>query len=147
VTSLHLASFDELDPRTAYLLWQLREQVFVVEQECAYAELDGRDLEPGTRHLWAAEDGLPVGYVRLLDDGDRVRVGRVLVAPGHRGTGLADRLVETALDEIGERPSYLHAQTPLVGWYTRHGYVVDGEEYVEDGIPHTPMSRPTLGRA
>src|SRR5690606_9931180 len=52
VTSLHVASFDDLDARTAYLLWQLRERVFVVEQECAYLDLDGRDLEPATRHVY-----------------------------------------------------------------------------------------------
>ena len=52
----------------------------MVEQECPYQELDGRDLEPGTRHLWVEDDGRPVAYLRVLDDHGSVRVGRVLVA-------------------------------------------------------------------
>jgi len=143
---VHVAAFADLDPRTAYLLWQLRESVFVVEQDCAYAELDGRDLEPGTRHVWVdAEDG-PVGYLRVLDDGDRARIGRVLVAPSHRGSGLSDTLMRTALEVVGDRPSHLDAQSPLATWYARYGYRQDGEEFVEDGIPHTPMSRESSSR-
>ena len=86
-------AFDDLDARTAYLLWQLRESVFVVEQQCAYQELDGRDLEPGTRHLWVDSPDGPVGYLRLLDDGDHARIGRVLVVRAHRGRGLSDALM------------------------------------------------------
>lgn len=139
---VHVDAFDDLDPRTAYLLWQLRESVFVVEQECPYPELDGRDLEPGTRHVWAAVDGEPVGYLRILDDGDHARIGRVLVARPHRGRGLSSTLVRTALDVIGDRPSRLDAQSPLAGWYATFGYEQDGDEFVEDGIPHLPMRRP-----
>ena len=134
--------FEELDGRTAYLLWQLREAVFVVEQKCAYLELDGRDLEPGTRHVWVAQEDAPVGYLRVLDDGDQARIGRVLVARGHRGRGIADRLMREALTAIGERPSRLDAQTYLARWYTRFGFRQDGAEFVEDGIPHVPMRRP-----
>ena len=65
---VQVAGFDEIDPRTAYLIWQLRQDVFVVEQECPYPDLDGRDLEPGTRHLWVSEDDYPIGYLRLLEE-------------------------------------------------------------------------------
>jgi len=81
---VHLASFDELEPRTAYQLWQLRESVFVVEQRCPYPELDGRDLERGTRHVWAELAATPIGYLRILDETEHMRVGRVLVAGEHR---------------------------------------------------------------
>ena len=135
------AGFEELDARTAYELWRLRESVFVVEQECAYQELDGRDVEPGTRHVWASLDGRPVGYLRVLDDGPHARIGRVLVAAGHRGAGLAATLVGVALDLIGDRPSVLDAQSHLAGWYARFGYRPDGDDFVEDGIPHVPMRR------
>lgn len=138
---VRVASFDELPARTAYALWALRESVFVVEQECPYQELDGRDVEPGTRHLWADVDGEPVGYLRLLDDDGTARIGRVLVAPAHRGYGLADQLVTTALAVVGDRASRLDAQTPLAGWYATYGYVVTGPEFMEDGIPHLPMRR------
>jgi ElaA protein len=137
---VQVAGFEELSPRTAYLLWQLRETVFVVEQRCAYPELDGRDLEPQTRHLWI-EDPSPAAYLRVLDDGDEARIGRVLVAPSHRGRGLAGQLMRRALELIGERPSRLDAQTYLADWYRRLGYQEAGEEFLEDGIPHVPMRR------
>jgi ElaA protein len=135
------ARFDELDTRTSYLLWQLRESVFVVEQNCPYPELDGRDLEPGTTHVWVEDGGEPVGYLRVLADGEVARIGRVLVAKTHRGRGLAETLLTTALDVVGDRPSRLDAQSYLAQWYTRFGYEQTGEAFVEDGIPHVPMSR------
>ena len=138
------ARFDELDRRTSYLLWQLRESVFVVEQSCPYPELDGRDLEPGTTHVWVQDGGEPVAYLRVLDDGDAARIGRVLVAKTHRGRGLAEILMTTALDVVGQRPSRLDAQSYLARWYTRFGYEQTGAEFVEDGIPHVPMSRQAL---
>ncbi len=138
---VHADAFDDLDLRTSYRLWQLRESVFVVEQQCPYQELDGRDLEPGTRHVWAEAGGAPVGYLRILDDGDHARIGRVLVTRPHRGRGLSGLLMRTALEVIGDRPSRLDAQSPLAGWYTSFGYVVDGEEFLDDGIPHLPMRR------
>jgi ElaA protein len=136
---VRVAAFDELDARTAYLLWQLRESVFVVEQECPYPELDGRDLEPGTRHVWATSEGGPIGYLRILDDGDHARIGRVLVVRSHRGQGLSGELMRTALDVIGGRPSVLDAQSPLAGWYATFGYEQTGPEFLDDGIPHVPM--------
>ena len=141
MTDVSVASFDQLDPKTAYQLWALRSAVFVVEQECAYQDLDGRDLEPGTRHVWVSDDERPVAYLRILDDGDHSRIGRVVVAPTHRGRGLAEDLMAAALETIGDRPSSLEAQSHLEKWYERFGYSRSGEDYVEDGIPHTPMSR------
>ncbi|NGM11670.1 GNAT family N-acetyltransferase [Verrucosispora sp. WMMA2044] len=141
-TPLHSASFAELDTHTFHDLVRLRVDVFVVEQECAYPELDGRDVEPGTRHLWLTRDGAPVAYLRILaDPGGVARIGRVVVAPTARGDGHAGRLMTAALAEIGDRPCVLDAQSHLVDFYTRHGFTVSGPEYVEDGIPHTPMSR------
>jgi ElaA protein len=141
VHGVRVAAFDELDSRTAYRLWQLRESVFVVEQDCPYPELDGRDLEDATRHLWVSDDDLPVAYLRLLDDGDASRIGRVLVSPSHRGRGLAGDLMRRALELSGDRPCRLDAQTYLAGWYTGFGFEVAGPEFVEDGIPHLPMVR------
>lgn len=136
-----IASFAELDLRTAYLLWQLRESVFVVEQRCPYPELDGRDLDPGTRHLWVAEADRPVAYLRLLDDGDHARIGRVCVRPAHRGRGLAAALMRTALTVLADRPVRLDAQAHLVDWYAGFGFEVTGPEFLDDGIPHRPMRR------
>jgi len=138
---VHVAAFSELDPQTAYALWQLRESVFVVEQECAYQELDGHDTEPGTRHIWIEEQGVPIAYLRLLDEKGERRIGRVCVTQPARSRGLAERLMHVAIDEIGDRPSVLSSQAHLTGWYARFGYRADGPEYVEDGIPHVPMRR------
>jgi ElaA protein len=135
------ASFEELEPRTAYLLWQLRESVFVVEQQCCYPELDGRDLEPGTGHLWVEDAGQPVGYLRILDDGDHLRIGRVLVAPSHRGRGLAETLMRSALAFAGDRGVRLDAQSYLEAWYAGLGFRRTGAEFLDDGIPHVPMER------
>ncbi len=140
---LHVAGFADLDPHTLYALLRLRVDVFVVEQACPYPELDGRDTEPGTRHLWLADGGPPAAYLRVLSEPDHVaRIGRVAVTPAARGAGAAGRLIRAALDEIGDRTAVLDAQAHLVALYARHGFAVTGPEYVEDGIPHVPMARP-----
>jgi ElaA protein len=141
---VHVAAFDELHTRTAYQLWRLRQDVFVVEQDCVYPDLDGRDLEPGTRHVWVTDRGTPVGYLRVLADDGIARIGRVAVARSHRRRGLAEALMRTALELVGDRPSVLDAQSYLQDWYTRFGYVVTGPEFLDDGIPHVPMRRDPL---
>jgi ElaA protein len=133
-------AFDALDARTAYDAWRLRQAVFVVEQACPYPDLDGRDPEPGTRHvLLRDDDGLLVGYARVLDDDTQWRIGRVVLTPAARGQGMADRLMASALEACPGRDVVLDAQSPLRGWYEGLGFVVDAEEFLEDGIPHIPM--------
>ncbi len=138
--------FGDLDARPAYDLWRLRQDVFVVEQDCAYPDLDGRDVEPGTRHLTLEVGGALAGYLRILDEPagsgtGTARIGRVLLAREFRGHGLADELMRAALEEIGDRASVLDAQAPLVGWYQGFDYVVTGPEFLDDGILHVPMRR------
>src|SRR3954454_9749635 len=91
------ASFDELPALTAYDVWRLRQQVFVIEQDCPYPDLDGRDLEETTRHVVLLEDEVVIGTLRVLDDGDCARIGRVVVAPAARGRGLAARMMDEAM--------------------------------------------------
>jgi ElaA protein len=137
------AGFAELPPETAYRLWQLRTAVFVVEQACAYQELDGRDLEPTTRHFWTDDGaGAVAAYLRLLVEpsGD-ARIGRVCVARPARAGGLGRLLMNAAHDEVGSRDVVVDAQSHLAHWYAELGYVMDGPEFVEDGIPHVPMRR------
>jgi len=139
----HSATFAELDTLTLYALLKLRVDVFVVEQKCAYPELDGRDTEPQTRHLWTTDEaGAVTGYLRIVTEPDgTARIGRVAVAPHARGTGLAGRLMLDALEYLGDRPCVLDAQTYLSGFYARLGFAVTGPEFLEDGIPHVPMRR------
>jgi ElaA protein len=131
--------FTALDAPTAYAVWRLRQDVFVVEQACPYLDLDGRDDEPGTRHVLLRDDDELLGYARVLDDGDVWRIGRVVLARDARGRGLADPLMDTALVVAKDRDVVLDAQSPLAGWYGSFGFEVDGAEFLDDGIPHLPM--------
>lgn len=134
--------FDELDTATLYAILRLRAEVFVVEQECAFNDLDGRDDEPATRHVIVRRDGEVVAYLRLLEERDgSARVGRVVTARSARGQRLGDAVMDAALAELDGRTVVLDAQSRLVGWYERLGFVVSGPEFVEDGILHTPMRR------
>lgn len=168
---LHLAAPAELDASTLYRILQLRVDVFVVEQQCPYRELDGRDLEPGTRWLWATDAGTVVATLRILREENRTaRIGRVATAPQARTGGIATALMRRALQVLdtardaapdawletegteqarsadGQHPRtadvLLDAQTPLAGWYQRFGFEAAGPEFVEDGISHLPMRRP-----
>ena len=138
---VHASRFSDLDPRTAYLLWQLRSEVFVVEQDCPYLDLDGRDLEPDALHLWVEDTGAdthpatqdthpatPIGTLRILQepDGTTRRIGRVVVSPEHRGQGLAAALMRSAVQTVGDRPCVLDAQAHLAHWYARFGFTVSG---------------------
>lgn len=139
----HVASFRDLDTTTLYGLLKLRVDVFVVEQECPYPELDGRDTEPGTRHVWLARDRMPLAYLRILaEPGGVERIGRVAVRREARGAGHADRIMRHALDVVGNRPCVLGAQAHLVDFYARYGFAPNGPQYLEDGIAHVPMHRP-----
>jgi ElaA protein len=131
------ARFHELDPATLYAILRLRVDAFVVEQACAYPDLDGLDTEPSRWHLWVPDEaGVPV----LGEPDGTARISRVVTHPSHRGRGLAAALVSEALARC-PATVVLNAQSHLAGWYTRFGFEVDGPEFLEDGIPHTPMRR------
>lgn len=136
------APLADLPVTTAYALLRLRVEVFVVEQDCAYPELDGRDLEPGAEQWWIERDGEPAAMLRTLRGEDAVHIGRVATAAGHRGAGLAKDLVRAVIDAHGTSSRIrLDAQTYLEGWYERFGFARTGPDFVEDGIPHLPMAR------
>jgi ElaA protein len=145
VITVDALPFAALDTVTAYAVWRLRQDVFVVEQKCPYADLDGRDAEPGTRHVVLRDDDAVIGYARVLDEGTHWRIGRVVLDPSFRGRGLADVVLETALQVCPDRDVVLDAQVPLAGWYESFGFVVSGPEFLDDGIPHLPMRRSSHG--
>ncbi|MFE6920575.1 GNAT family N-acetyltransferase [Nocardia sp. NPDC057663] len=142
---LHRAWAADLDTATLYQLLKLRVDVFVVEQECAYPELDGRDLLPETRHLWLDDDGEVIATLRLLEEHEdgvtSFRLGRVCTAVPARGHGYSARLLQAALAETGAATVRLDAQSYLVDMYAEYGFSPDGEEFLDDGIPHIPMRR------
>lgn len=132
----------ELTARQLHDILRLRVDVFVVEQDCPYPELDGNDLQADTEHVWIDDEGGIAAYVRLLAVGsDSVRVGRVVTRSDRRGESLSGRLIQSCLDRLGAVETRLDAQSHLVDWYRSLGYEPDGAEFVEDGIPHTPMVR------
>jgi len=137
---IHTAAFADLGVATLYALLRLRVDVFVVEQACAYPELDGRDVEPSTLHCWIEDDGGPVAALRVLREPDgAARIGRVVTAPRARHRGLAATLLLHALTVTAPAPVVLGGQRYLEDWYRSFGFEVDGPEYIEDGIPHVPM--------
>jgi ElaA protein len=133
--------FDRLDPYAVYGICKIRQDVFVVEQQCPYPDLDARDVEPDTRHVLLMVDDALLGYARVLDDTRFWRIGRVLLAPDARGRGWGDLIMDTALSVSTGRDVVLDAQSPLAGWYATFGFEVDGPEFLEDGIAHLPMRR------
>lgn len=145
--TLHTTTgIDGIDARTFYGIAQLREMVFVVEQECPYLELDGRDLEASTVQLWAADAaGRVAATVRVLnDDHDEPglrRIGRVVTHPDWRGRGVAAAVMAAAIETCDGGAIQIDAQSHLAGWYAGFGFEANGPEFVEDGIPHTPMRR------
>ncbi|MDZ3994074.1 GNAT family N-acetyltransferase [Pseudomonas sp. Teo4] len=138
----------DLSKDQLYAILQLRTEVFVVEQRCAYQEVDGQDLTGDTLHVMGWQDDKLVAYLRLLDpqaQGGNVVIGRVVTSPAARSERLGHPLLLKGLEAAEHcwpgMPVYLSAQAHLQGYYARHGFEVAGEEYVEDGIPHIGMRK------
>jgi ElaA protein len=157
MTTVQHATTAALDASTLYRILALRSAVFVVEQDCVYLDPDGRDLEPDARQVWIERDGDVVATLRLLVEPGvdfagsgtdaPIRIGRVATRADCRGAGLAAALVRRALQLCEERVVVLSAQTYLADWYARFGFVIDGPEFLDDGIPHVPMRRRSAGSA
>lgn len=131
----------ELTSRELLAIMKERVRVFVVEQECAYQEVD--DLDEMARHVWFSDGDKLVAYARIIQDGDQVKFGRVLVAHEYRGHHLAQKLVDEVLAEIAEQfPNesvFIQAQSYLEKFYASFGFETISDEYLEDNIPHKDM--------
>ena len=138
-SEVRVARFVELAPRTFHDIVRLRIDVFVVEQGCPYPELDGRDVLDSTRHVWVQAGDAVVAYLRLYPDAAGATwIGRVVTAAEHRGRGLGDLLMRHAIS-LAEPPVRISAQSRLEQWYAGLGFARCGQDFLEDGIPHTPM--------
>lgn len=134
-------TFDELTTVQLYAILALRQRVFVVEQACAYLDADGYDVQ--CQHLWA-EDAAIHGYLRIVPSGVKyaeASIGRVVVAPEARGTGLGRELVRRGLEVVGAQAIRIGAQAHLERFYGEFGFRRVSEIYDEDGIPHIDMLR------
>ncbi|MGK0359536.1 MAG: ElaA protein [Bradymonadia bacterium] len=145
-TRWHWTRFSGLDAPALYRVVALREAVFVVEQNCAYLDCDGLDLQAW--HLLGWRGATLVAYLRVLPPDlvypDKQAIGRVVVAPQARGTGLGADLMREGIrraEALGPEPIKISAQAYLEDWYGRLGFVTSGAGYLEDGIPHLPMIR------
>lgn len=136
--------FSELTTLELYQILRLRSEIFVVEQNCVYNDLDGHDVE--AVHLFARKKNEIVAYSRLLKPGSRFpdfSIGRVVVKESERGTGLGVQMMEAAKSYLREKwkadKIKISAQKYLRKFYEDLGFSVITEEYLEDGIPHVGM--------
>lgn len=142
-----LRAFDALTVAELYGIMRLRQDVFIVEQKCAYADADG--LDGVATHLFAVDGAATVACARLFAPGvrrDEAVIGRVVTAAVVRKSGIGRELMRRAIAAIEAEhehaPIWLGAQKYLQRFYESFGFVRDGEDYLEDDIPHLPMRRP-----
>jgi len=142
-----IKKFDALSAYELYAIFNLRLEVFVVEQACPYQDADGKDLKG--YHLMGYDDQQRlIAYARLLPQNvsyAEVSIGRVVTSPLVRGKGAGQQLMKKALDAIvelfGNVDVRIGAQAYLQKFYESFGFVREGEEYLEDGIKHIIMLR------
>lgn len=138
---------DEFSPRDLYAMLKMRIDVFVVEQKCAFPELDGKD--PEALHLRLLAGNELLASTRIIaprGPEDPAYIGRVLVSPDHRGKRLGEKLMVESIAACERlfpgHPIALSAQSHLQKFYTSFGFETVSEEYLEDDIPHIDMLRP-----
>ncbi|MBK7559830.1 MAG: GNAT family N-acetyltransferase [Chitinophagaceae bacterium] len=137
-------SFDELTAKELYAILQLRNEVFVVEQNCVYQDADGKDLH--SMHLCGWVAGKLAAYTRIIPPGisyTEASIGRVVTSPAYRNTGAGRQLMEESIrltfSEFKGTRIRIGAQVYLTGFYSSLGFIQTGEEYLEDGILHIEM--------
>lgn len=141
-----IKTFQELTTSELYELLQLRSEVFVVEQDCVYQDIDGKDLK--ALHVLGEKKGKIIAYTRLFNTGeyfDTPSIGRVVVKDIERKYGYGHDLMKASIqaivDNYNETTITISAQTYLQKFYESHGFKQVGEGYLEDGIPHIRMVR------
>ena len=138
-------TFDQLTPIELHDMYALRSEVFVVEQDCVYQDVDGND--PKSIHVLGSIEGDLVAYARILDQGisyaDYSSIGRIVVSPAYRaqklGHALVDFAIKTTQKEYANSRVKISAQAHLEKFYQIHQFKATGEAYLEDGIPHIGM--------
>jgi ElaA protein len=137
-------TFSELTIMELHDLLQLRSEVFVVEQDCVYQDIDGKDLK--ALHIIGKKEEKIVAYTRCFEPGyyfTEAAIGRVVVLASERKYSYGHAIMKASIDAIKNRFATeaikLSAQTYLIKFYQSHGFEPVGEEYLEDGIPHIAM--------
>lgn len=141
---IEVKSFDELSTKELYGLLQLRSEIFVVEQDCVYQDLDGKDQK--ALHIIGTKNNTIVAYTRIFKAGDYMAqacIGRVAVKDSERKHGYGIAIMKASIkaveEQFGESSIALSAQTYLKRFYNSLGFQEKGGEYLEDGISHVVM--------
>ena len=132
--------FSELSTNELYEILKIRSEIFVVEQNCVYQDMDDRDYD--SLHIFFEDGERVVAYLRAFaKDEDTVQMGRVLTL--EHGKGLGGKLLKEGIEQIRKKQNpkkiYIEAQCYATGFYEREGFVVCSDEFLEDGIPHVQM--------
>jgi ElaA protein len=139
--------FDDLTSHELYSVLQLRNEVFVVEQNCVFQDADNKDQD--SHHLMGWDDETLVAYSRIVPSGIAYdsfpSIGRVVTSPKTRRTGIGKILMQQSIEELqklfGQSSIKLGAQLYLKKFYESFGFVPSSDMYIEDGIPHIEMIR------
>lgn len=141
---IFIRDFEELDVHILYTLLRARQEIFIVEQDCAYWDLDNRDQ--ASRHIYIIEDGQVAAYARIVPKGvayPEASLGRIVTTPPFRKKGYGKILVEKALEDLcatGETAVKISAQVQAIGFYEKLGFhLTEKKVYDEDEIPHREM--------
>lgn len=141
-----IKTFDQLTTTELYGILQLRAEVFVVEQDCVYQDLDGKDQK--AIHLFYKSDDKVIAYTRLFIPGyyfEEASIGRVVVDTNYRKNGLGHTLMKDSISAVKQlfntSKITISAQSYLQKFYESHGFLQIGEGYLEDGIPHIRMKK------
>jgi len=143
--SWKIKTFNEIGTEEIYQILALRSEIFVVEQTCVYQDVDQQDQQ--SIHVIGKDNDTIVAYARLVPgkNGKDTSIGRVIIRESHRGNKLGDRLVEKCLEastiHYKGLPLEMSAQKRLVNYYGKHGFIKEGDPYLEDGIPHILMRK------
>ncbi|RAJ30302.1 GNAT family N-acetyltransferase [Pedobacter cryoconitis] len=139
--------FDSLTVKELYAILKLRSEIFVVEQNCVFLDTDGKDLS--CQHLMLYQNKELMAYARIVPAGlsfTEPSIGRIVSSHAARGKGFGKQLVSLAIANCrrlyGNKPIKIGAQLYLKSFYESFGFVVYGEEYLEDDILHVDMIRP-----
>ncbi|MEN8857739.1 MAG: GNAT family N-acetyltransferase [Flavobacteriaceae bacterium] len=138
--------FNELSIQELYTILQLRSEVFVVEQDCVYQDIDYKDQK--AFHILGIKEEKIIAYARIFNSGDyfsKPSIGRIIVKENQRKYKYGFQLVEESIqyieDNFIEKTILISAQTYLTKFYNSLGFIQQGEGYLEDGIPHIKMLR------
>lgn len=139
---LTVKHFSELTARELFEIYKLRIDVFVVEQNCPYHDID--DADTASYHVWLQDDDGIEAYLRVLPAGakfDEVSIGRVIAVKRRQGLGtrIVDAGIGVAQEKFHAGKIKIEAQTYARAMYEKLGFVQVGDEFFEDGIPHIPM--------